>query len=121
VSRLLDLDLRTGAGALDRYLDEGYTHVRGMSSRFAGAISAWLMLHQSQNGIEGDFVEIGAFQGRYFIALALALKAGERATTSPGRAKKRWSISRRTVDATDCRPNIRSRGRSMRRRCFPPT
>jgi predicted O-methyltransferase YrrM len=78
MSLLLDIDLRTGAAAIDRYLDDGYAHVRGMSSRFAGAISAWLMLHQSEIGISGHLAEIGTFEGRYFIALALALKEGER-------------------------------------------
>lgn len=79
MSLLLDFDLRTGRDPIDRYLDAGYLHVRGMSSRFAGAISAWLMAHQSEQGIDGDFVEIGTFEGRYFIALALALKDGEKA------------------------------------------
>lgn len=79
MSLLLDFDLRTGRGAVDRYLDEGYLHVRGMSSRFAGAISAWLMTHQSAQDVGGDFVEIGTFEGRYFIALALALQDGEKA------------------------------------------
>lgn len=79
MSLLLDFDLRTGDGAVDRYLDHGYLHVRGMSSRFAGAISAWLMRHQAEQGVEGDMMEIGTFEGRYFIALALALKEDERA------------------------------------------
>ena len=65
--------------AVDRYLEHGYLEVYGMSSRFAGAISAWLLAHQVSRGIRGDVVEIGTFEGRYFIALALALEAGEHA------------------------------------------
>lgn len=76
---LLDFDLRTGRAAVDRYLDDGYLHVRGMSSRFAGAISGWLLLHQTDAGVAGDIVEIGTFEGRYFIALALALAGSEKA------------------------------------------
>lgn len=79
MSRLLDHDLRTGAAVIDRYLDEGYFHVRGMSSRFAGAICAWLMLHQTEQGVSGHFCEIGTFEGRFFIALALALRNNEKA------------------------------------------
>jgi predicted O-methyltransferase YrrM len=69
----------SGAPAVDRYLDEGYEQVRGMSSRFAAAISAWCLKHQAANGVKGHFAEIGTFQGRYFIAMALALEAGETA------------------------------------------
>jgi hypothetical protein len=72
-------DLLSGHPAVDRYLSEGYARVRGMSSRFAAAISAWCLTHQSDNGITGAFAEIGTFQGRFFIAQALALQPGERA------------------------------------------
>jgi hypothetical protein len=75
----LDPDLLTGAAAVDRYLEEGYLEVLGMSSRFSGAISAWLMLHQSRQGVEGHLAEIGTFEGRYFIALALTLHGWEKA------------------------------------------
>jgi hypothetical protein len=69
----------SGHAHVDRYLAEGYAQVRGMSSRFAAAISAWCLGHQTAHGIGGHFVEIGTFQGRYFIAMALALQEGERA------------------------------------------
>ncbi len=65
--------------AADRYIESSYLGVRGMSSRFAAAISAGTMRIQSENGISGHFAEIGTFEGRYFIALAHALKEGERA------------------------------------------
>lgn len=50
-----------------------------MSSSFAATISAATMRIQSAQGISGHLAEIGTFEGRYFIALAHALKAGERA------------------------------------------
>ena len=72
-------DLHTGDAGIDAYLGNGYERVLGMSSRFAAAISAWLICHQSAQGIRGGACEIGAFQGRFFIALALALQSDERA------------------------------------------
>jgi hypothetical protein len=50
-----------------------------MSSRFAAVISAGTMCIQSENGISGHLAEIGTFEGRYFIALAHALKDSEHA------------------------------------------
>lgn len=73
-----DDDLLTGHAGIDDYLVGGYEQVLGMSSRFAGAICSWLMLHQTTNGIGGNLVEIGTFEGRLFVALALALRDGER-------------------------------------------
>jgi len=75
----LDPDLCTGDARIDAYLGHGFERVLGMSSRFAAAISAWLMGQQSAQGITGGVCEIGAFQGRFLIALSLALKPGERA------------------------------------------
>jgi predicted O-methyltransferase YrrM len=72
-------DIVSGHPATDHYLDAGYTTVRGMSSRFAAAISAWCLKHQAAHGVKGHFAEIGTFQGRYFIAMALALEPGEAA------------------------------------------
>ncbi len=69
----------SGHPATDHYLANGYTSVRGMSSRFAAAISAWCLTHQTSLGIDGHFAEIGTFQGRFFIAQALALQPQERA------------------------------------------
>ncbi len=69
----------SGDPKVDRYLAEGYEGVRGMSSRFAAAISAWCLKHQAAHGVSGHFAEIGTFQGRFFIAMALALEPGERA------------------------------------------
>jgi hypothetical protein len=68
---------RSGHPAVDAYLDDGFESVRGMSSRFAAAICAWCLTHQARHGVRGDVVEIGAFEGRFLIALALALEDGE--------------------------------------------
>jgi predicted O-methyltransferase YrrM len=69
----------SGIGAVDRYLDEGYDSVVGMSSRFAAAVCCGLMRIQSKLGARGAVAEIGTFEGRFFIALAHALEDGERA------------------------------------------
>lgn len=68
---------KAGTPAVDRYLDRGYDSVVGMSSKFAAAISAALLKLQSDMGISGPVAEIGTFEGRFFIALAHALKPGE--------------------------------------------
>ncbi len=68
---------KAGTPAVDRYLDQGYDSVVGMSSKFAAAISAALLKLQSEMGISGPIAEIGTFEGRFFIALAHALKPGE--------------------------------------------
>ncbi len=65
--------------AADRYISEGYETVRGMSSRFAASVCAYLLRRQTALGITGHFAEIGTFEGRFFIAMALALEPGERA------------------------------------------
>jgi predicted O-methyltransferase YrrM len=71
--------VRSGIPAVDAYLDAGYASVVGMSSRFAAAITTGLMRIQHELGVTGPVAEIGSFEGRFFIALALALGAGERA------------------------------------------
>jgi predicted O-methyltransferase YrrM len=68
-----------GIPAVDRYLENGFTSVVGMSSRFAAAISAGLIKIQADFGIKGPIAEIGTFEGRFFIALAHALQPGEKA------------------------------------------
>jgi hypothetical protein len=65
--------------AIDRYLTEGYAAVPGMSSRFAAAICGHVVRRQTELGIAGGVAEIGAFEGRFFIALALGLADGEHA------------------------------------------
>jgi predicted O-methyltransferase YrrM len=73
------IDIASGHPAIDRYLAESYERVRGMSSRFAAAICGHLIRRQSALGIGGELVEIGTFEGRFFIAMALGLAPGEKA------------------------------------------
>src|SRR5262245_16855206 len=73
------IDIVSGHAAIDRYLADGYERVRGMSSRFAAAISGHVIRRQTELGIAGDIVEIGTFEGRFFIALALGLGPNESA------------------------------------------
>lgn len=73
------IDIASGHPAIDRFLAEGYGRMRGMSSRFAAAICGHLLRRQTELGIRGDVVEIGTFEGRFFIAMALGLAAGENA------------------------------------------
>jgi predicted O-methyltransferase YrrM len=72
-------EVRSGIPAVDRYLAEGYETVPGMSSRFAAAICCGLLRLQTEMGVAGPVVEIGPFEGRFFIALAHALAPGETA------------------------------------------
>ena len=69
----------SGNPAVDRYIAEGYETVRGMSSRFAATICGHVICRQSELGIKGHFAEIGTFEGRFFIAMALGLAPGEKA------------------------------------------
>jgi len=72
-------DIASGHPAIDSYLSRSYEGVRGMSSRFAAAICGHLIRRQSALGIGGELVEIGTFEGRFFIAMALGLAPGEKA------------------------------------------
>jgi len=67
----------SGQAAVEAYLADGYDRVIGMSSRFAAAICARLLRLQGEEGVTGPIAEIGAFEGRFFIALAHALEPGE--------------------------------------------
>jgi hypothetical protein len=73
------MNILSGLPAVDRYLSDGYLAVRGMSSRFAAAVVGATLRIQSENGISGHVAEIGTFEGRFFIALAHAIKQDERA------------------------------------------
>jgi predicted O-methyltransferase YrrM len=76
---LTSATIRSGIPAVDRYLDAGYATVPGMSSQFAAAICCGLMRIQSEMGVSGPVAEVGPFEGRFFIAVAHALAAGETA------------------------------------------
>jgi len=69
----------SGNAAVDRYIAEDYESVRGMSSRFAATICGHIIRRQSELGIKGHIAEIGTFEGRFFIAMALGLAEGEHA------------------------------------------
>ena len=69
----------SGNPAVDRYIAEDYETVRGMSSAFAATICGHIIRRQTELGITGHIAEIGTFEGRFFIAMALGLGAGERA------------------------------------------
>jgi predicted O-methyltransferase YrrM len=69
----------SGIEAADLYIADGYETVKGMSSRIAAGICCALLRIQSDFGITGHAAEIGTFEGRFFIALAKCLKAGEMA------------------------------------------
>lgn len=71
--------LPTGNPRLDRYLAEGYHTVRGMSSAFAASIAGHLIRRQGEIDVSGGLAEIGTFEGRFFIAMALGLRPGEHA------------------------------------------
>src|ERR1700694_398163 len=73
------IDIESGHPAIDRYLAQSDERVRGMSSRFAAAICGHVVRRQSALGIGGELVEIGTFEGRFFIAMALGLAPGEKA------------------------------------------
>ena len=69
--------IASGHPAIDRYLAESYGRIRGMSSRFSAAICGHAIRRQSELGVAGDIAEIGTFEGRFFIAMALGLAPGE--------------------------------------------
>ncbi len=69
----------SGNATVDRYIAEGYDTVRGMSSRFAATICGHVIRRQTELGIKGHIAEVGTFEGRFFIAMALGLAEGERA------------------------------------------
>ena len=69
----------SGNPVVDRYVAEGYDSVRGMSSAFAATICGHIIRRQSELGITGHIAEIGTFEGRFFIAMALGLADGEHA------------------------------------------
>ncbi len=67
----------SGIAAADAYIDGPYNSVVGMSSQFAASICCGLLRIQTAAGVTGPVVEIGAFEGRFFIALAKSLSPGE--------------------------------------------
>jgi Methyltransferase domain len=72
--------ISTGIKTVDHYLANGFGKVEGYSSRFSATICGHLLRRQTELGIAGSAAEIGTYEGRFFIAMGLALAAGK-----PGR------------------------------------
>lgn len=71
------LKAKSGLPETDAYIAGGYNGVVGMSSQFAAGICCGLLRIQTAAGVTGPVVEIGPFEGRFFIALAKSLAPGE--------------------------------------------
>jgi len=71
--------LETGIAVVDQYLAKGYDEVPGFSSRFSATICGHLLRRQRELGVRGSMAEVGTFEGRFFIAMGLALGEGEHA------------------------------------------
>jgi predicted O-methyltransferase YrrM len=123
------IEISSGDARLDAFLADGYLRIRGMSSRFAAAICGHLLRRQAALDITGDFVEIGTFEGRFFIAMALLLGAREHALgidvftwpspavydhllancvaagLAPG-SFAAWKVDTRTISAADLRARL---------------
>ncbi len=65
--------------AAERYLAKSFNAVKGASSKISAVVAAHLLAAQSAAGLRGHVAEIGVFEGRFFIALALCVAPGERA------------------------------------------
>ncbi|PPT79483.1 hypothetical protein XarbCFBP8152_09660 [Xanthomonas arboricola] len=61
------------------YMEDHYFKVPGMSSAFSARICHALLRGQTHLGWGGHIAEIGAFEGRFLIALAIGLHEQERA------------------------------------------
>lgn len=76
---LFALKQRDTTPSVEQYLRDGFEQVLGMSGTFSAKIVASLLEIQSSSGLAGDVAEIGVFEGRFLIAMALALSHDERA------------------------------------------
>jgi hypothetical protein len=61
----------------ESYLANGYAKVPGMSSRYAAELAVALIGYQAAAGVAGPLAEIGVYEGRFFIAMALAAARNE--------------------------------------------
>ncbi len=71
-----------------------------MSSRFAAAICGHVIRRQTALGMTGDLLEIGTFEGRFFVAMALLLRPGEHASYAA------WKADTRTIAPADLRARL---------------
>lgn len=68
----------TGVDAAQNYIESHFSAVKGMSSVISAQVCVELLGFQSSAGISGPIVEIGSFEGRMFVALALASAPDEK-------------------------------------------
>lgn len=68
----------TISAAAERYLAERFYRIKGASSKIGAIAATRLIVAQSANGVRGSIAEIGVFEGRFFIALALCAAPGEK-------------------------------------------
>jgi predicted O-methyltransferase YrrM len=64
--------------AAERYVAEQFHRVRGASSKIGALAAIRLLAAQNADGVRGPVAEIGVFEGRFFIALALSARPGEK-------------------------------------------
>ena len=76
---LSSASVRSGIAAVDHYLDAGLRHRARHVVALRGRRLRGLMRIQSEMGVTGPVVELGTFEGRFFIALCHALAPGETA------------------------------------------
>jgi predicted O-methyltransferase YrrM len=69
----------TVPAAAERYLAQQFQRVRGASSKIATEVAVRLLAAQTAHNVRGHVAEIGVFEGRFFIALALCAAPGEKA------------------------------------------
>ncbi len=62
----------------ERYLAEQFHRVKGASSKIGAIVATRVLAAQSAAGVRGHVAEIGVFEGRFFIALALCAQPGEK-------------------------------------------
>ncbi len=62
----------------EAYLAEQFHRVRGASSKIGAIAATRLLAAQNANGVRGQIAEIGVFEGRFFIALALCGRSDEK-------------------------------------------
>jgi hypothetical protein len=87
----MSTEIFCGYGPVDAYLADGFERVPGMSSRFSAAICARVLRRQAEAGFKGPVVEIGTFEGRFLVAMALALEPGEPTGSIPSIGQtSRW-------------------------------
>lgn len=60
------------AASVKSYLANDYHSLKGMSSAGSALIASHLIQRQTRDGIAGPIAEIGAYEGRFFVALALS-------------------------------------------------